>query len=464
MNAWTRETIRTALALGEILQAEPSPIDLDVALIARAAVLDGVALVMGDIVPRTRHGLVGNGRLVPLGLVEQDPVRALGLVLRGREQPAFTRSPSELLDAATPVGTPTDFWAAAGRHALLAARAWQGVSAATLSPDAAWKAVGEAAALAEAIAMLDTSLLRVGAHRPDLSRTIGATAGLRLAARETQTLAELGGAARTRTAEPTSPAPQQVNLRPASGVGTLPQGKGRDGPDLSRQMGRLTAVLHNDATELTPSHVRICARVGRDLAILSARSAVAPDGHDLRVELGDLARALHTAAEADRGEVALVVAPSRAVELQLRDLHIATMAALSRRVAPDGPEATRIAGRLPDLVGVLAEKTGTEVDARRWAAPDRREGAELAYALASRTEPERRPAVVGLLGKAVTAGDALRARVTAEGSPHPGGRRTPGAVVVLRDHRRDDLFDLRRPAHPASATRPLPRDLDAPSF
>ena len=143
VTGWDHEFTRVAAALAALAgRSVRADVDLDVAVTARAAVLDLSAAVLAEVAPRTRHVVsTYGGRPVPLHLVERDPIAAFGLVLVGRARPHLDRSPSELLDPPRPCAPATAAWAAAGRHALLGSRAlWTGTPW-DLTGDQAWQTV-----------------------------------------------------------------------------------------------------------------------------------------------------------------------------------------------------------------------------------------------------------------------------------------------------------------------------------
>ena len=432
MNPWNTAVVRSAESLAALL-AEPSAVaDLDVAVTGRGAVLNHVSTVLADIAPRTRtRHAMPRDYAVPVALVEFDPLDALGRILHGRVHPQLDRPPSELLDIRKPVDAITARWVDAGRYALLATRAWNGPSMGALDGDRAWHVVAEVAALAEAIAILDRALAPMAADRPDISAIIQSTAGLRIAARETLTLTDAG----TQSGSEPKPAagPYAAEIKDALAARSPRQ------PKISNDVRRLTVLL-SEAPELTPHHVRACARVGRDLAVLAARDAVSFNGADLRDELGRIARGMHTVVRRDRGEFAINPVESRRFELGLRELHSTTQLAFAMRTSLGSDEATRVARRLPDLVEILNERTIAQINNSRWAMPDRRENAELPYALASRTDAVHRTPMLDGLVAASRSADVLRAKVAPP--MNPSGLASVLAVLPRR-------LELARPDHPA---------------
>lgn len=443
MTAWDCEIARVADDLTALVaRVESGPVDLDVALTARAAVLDGVTAVLGDLAPRTRHeSSAKGGRHVTLHLLERDPLAALGLVLRRRVRPELDRSPSELLDASLPWNAATGAWASAGRHALLAARAWWTAPPWDLPGDYAWEAVGTVTALAEAIAVLDVDLAAHNAGaRPEVDRVLAAGAGLRIAARETLNLARAGPAPGPNSA----PEPSGRTVTPPEGMRPMARAWGE--ATISPGLGRLTVMLA-DVDSLTPQHVRTCARLGRDLAILTVRDGGPNTPRDI---LGGLARALHFVAHTDRGERAILSASSRALEVQLLDLQQVTRSFLVGGAGTlDRDEAQRVQLRLPALVAALSTTTCEQLDDRRWAVPDRGEGEHLPFALATRPGLHE-PGLLQPLNAAASASGALRDRLAA--APGAQSRANPTYVALHRQLRQHEPV-VQRPAHPS---RPIP--------
>ena len=443
---WEAESAHTARALARLVGAGyRSGMDLDVAIAARAAVLDTVADVFGDIAPWYRN--LGLPREPPgIDLAELDPVRAFALVLRRRGRVHLDRSPSQLVERGLPVDATSSAWATAGRHAILARRAWPDGAAASLDSTQCWRAVGQAAALAEAVAVLDTDLTAAGV-RPDLAAVIGTTAGLRVAAREV-----LGLAAHAAPVHPATPRRDPTRPGARAPRRLVPERAGRQ-PDLARAVGRLTSLIDR-AEFLTPDQVRGGARVARNLAVLAAGGAVDPGGQLVRAELGALARTLHAVATEPRTEATLITAARPpALDLHLRELNRDSRAALAaRQTATSDPDlATRVARRLPDLVTALDRKARAQVDANLWAILDRREGEHPLYAIASLRDPGREPPLLGRLRDAAGAATAVGERV----NPPDGdqlqlvGPRERAARTALRHAVADRLQVSRPPAHPA---------------
>lgn len=400
MTPWNAAILRTADSLAALLAEPARPVDLDVAITARAAVLDHVSTVLADVAPRTRtrHSRP-IGHAVPISFIEADPLDGLGRVLHGRIRPVLQRAPSELLDASRLVDAATSRWVDAGRYAVVATRAWTPPLVGR-NGEHGQQVVAEVAVLAEAVAVLDRDLLAQAGEQPWVRQVIESTAGLRIAARE---VLALHGAVResAAAAQPNDPAAITAALAGRSGKA----------PTLSRDVRRLTAFL-GDTPALSPHHVRACARVGRGLAVLAARDAVSTGGADLRDELGALARGLHAVATRDGREFSINPVQARAFELQLRDVHATTKLHLAGGRGLGEQEATRVARRLPDLVDLLHHRVRGEIASHQWAILDRAPDAQLPYVYASVTELAHVPPMLGPLAEAKAGAAAVRAATT----------------------------------------------------
>lgn len=456
MNEWHHQIALTARGLAAALTRAPGGADIDVALTARAAVLDHIAHALGELVPRTKPDRSRSTRrpLIAVEQVEFDPIGTLGAVLHGRTRPHLPHSPSELLDPTTPTHPATADWIRVGSHALLAGRAWPGDRVGTLGAEPAWRALAEIAALAQAVAVLDADLRAAAEHRPEAYAVLAATPGLRAVAGEVLILAAPTGHSRQPPAA--TVAAEHPQLTPAVGVAA----RGAARSSLIRGTGRLRVLL-DQASEPTPAQIRGCAHVARDLCVLAAASATSITGADLRRELGDLARELN-AGLPSHGEIALCSVPARALELQVRELHVASRKAFTAMSALHPDNANRLARRLPDLVELLADKARDQIEHRRWATPDRREDAPLPYALASCSDPGRTPPLLTALRQAVGPAEVLRGQLahTSAGSAANSG--LAAAVWRLRGIVQERGITRARSAHPAQA---VPRRADfEPAF
>jgi hypothetical protein len=442
VRAWQADLARTASSLAAVLGCDPAGTDLDVALTARAAVLDHVAVVLADLAPRTRTrpGL-RIGRNVPIAALENDPLAALAAILHGRCNPRLDRPPSQLLDPAYALTEPTRRWVATGLHALLAGREWSDTETIGLDGEAAWRAVGGVAALARGIAALDADLRALAPPGHEAIPVLAATAGLHRAAREALTLATRGNPGHPADIEP--PAGVTVAGRPTSITAALAERAGPR-PGIAQDLRRLSLLLDR-TPELTPNHIRAGARVAHGLCVLAAPTAIGRDAADLRPELDDLARHLQAAAGAGRGEFPINPNRAAAVEVQLRDLHVTTKLALATRTELDPGEATGVARRLPRLVDQLAEHTRRAVEDGRWAMPDRSEDAVLPYAITSTTNPAHTPPLLGHLDTARTVAAGLLGRAT---DPDPAAPALAAAIRTLDTAAGRPAPD--RPEHPAA--------------
>ncbi|WP_293769476.1 hypothetical protein [Sporichthya sp.] len=448
MTTWEEIVCGTGLRLSELAHLpggrDPNVnprIDLDVAVTARAAVLAGAAVVLQDLsaVPRE---LPTSGRMDMLAMAERDPVRALAIRLQGRGRPRLTRSPSELLDAAAPGSDVTRRWAAVGRDALWADQMWSAVVR-QLDGEHAWHAVREVAALIELVTACDQALrtVVVAASRPDLVAYLDCSIGLRLIAREVRSLADAptGREPESPTRAISGPEPRRV-IAPT------------DGRSACAAIRRLTTLV-KDADVVAPAHVRVVATLGRDLSILAARAgALTADGRPLREGLSELVAELHQVVLGRHGEAVMVECHAPALEHQIRELARYTHAALGGRAPlPDNTEASRIAGRVPRLLGVLAEQTRTQVDHRRWAIPDRSQRTCLRYTIATRQDPDRMPRMLTELERAIAAASELRLRNDSRAVP--GTPTSTRVAATLMENPRGSLAPLRRPSHPAVPPR-----------
>ncbi|MGQ0843067.1 MAG: hypothetical protein ACT4QF_02920 [Sporichthyaceae bacterium] len=254
MTPWNAAILHTANALTVLLSEPPGRVDLDVAVTARAAVLDHVSTVLADLVPRTRTRHARPlGRAVPVSLIEADPLDGLGRVLHGRLRPLLDKAPSELLDTRRRVDPATALWVDAGRHALVATREWSRLAAGVGEPERTWQIVGEVSALLEAVAVLDRDLVAQAGEGHWVRQVVESTAGVGIAAREVLALAGQDCAAR----------PEAPSNDAAAITAALAGSAGRPAT-LSKDVRRLTVLLDQTPT-LAPHHVRACARVGRGL-------------------------------------------------------------------------------------------------------------------------------------------------------------------------------------------------------
>lgn len=425
--------------------------DLDVAVIGRAAVLAGAAVVLADLAPRSRQP-DPSGRRDLLAVTDRDPIHALGLLLRDRGRAPTSRRPSELLDAAAPGSPATRTWAAAGRHALIADRIWTS-QLRPLDGDQAWHVVEQVAAVTELLALLDPALRQAATKsgRLDITTYLDRCNGLRVVAHEVTSLAAGPARRDSPTAAPSSrlriraPEPRRV-LTPTDGFTAVAATR------------RLTAILR-DTTTLDPQQVRALATVARDLAVLAAASGATTSsgreatggettGAELTPQLGELAACLNQIVLHRHGEASLVERQAPALDHQLRELATYTRHAFSRRAArPDPADATRLAARLPALVAAIGEQARAEVAARRWAVPDRAEHTHLRYVIAS----PKTGCTPRMLDELDQAGAAARTLTKAAGRPlvdhgraaQPTSHTHLHAIARFRDQ-------PRRPPHPAA--------------
>lgn len=435
MRQWQLAVARAGDALVAAHACEQAGIDLDVAITARAALLEHVATVLDDVVERPRmRGTGALGPQVPVGLLETDPIDALARVLRGRSRLILDRAPSELLDVGRAANAATAVWVEVGKQALIAARAWDHRGPAVLSGEQAWHTVGEVAALASAISVLDRDLSHLAADRADVATVLKSTAGLSIAAREVCAIAAPTTVAGGSTVTP------PVTRSPAD-VGDALAARACRASTIERELRRLTSLLDR-AAELTPHHVRAGVEIARDLSVFAAGGATGPSGDPVRAELADLARALHATCRSKLSEFAINPVRPRVLELQFRDLRSKVKLALASGHGLDADGATTLARRLPALVETLARQAEIQVSNGRWAIPNCREGDTLPYALASINNPAHIPAMLGPLTEARTTAETLRVSLNS----HP-----PSSSLVAILTRLPERRGPQRSAHPAAA-------------
>ncbi|MGQ0631519.1 MAG: hypothetical protein ACT4P1_10785 [Sporichthyaceae bacterium] len=445
MSTWDREIAATAEAFADLLTEPGRRFDIDVAITARAAVLECVSTVLGDIAPRIRQPVWGGRGGPSLALVVADPLRALDEILRHRPRLELARSPSELLDYSRRPRGSTAAWSSAGRHALLASRAWSTDAPHVLPAERAWQVVSEVAALAEAIGQLDPDLVAQAGSRPDVAHVLTRAGGLRLVAREVATLATRGehGAPHVGPALADRPT---MRVHPGPIRGASPTSVAE--LDIAAQTRRLTSLLAA-ANYLTPPHVRGTAAVARDLTVLAGAHAARSGEGDSSQVLAGLAVHLHAAADSHHGEQAIVGGRNPALELQLRELRQCTRVALAADREPAG--TSRLVRRLPPLVDLLARQAKIQIVEQRWAIPNRAGGARLPYTYASTLDPLRCPPILTHLQSAGSVAAALRAdQVT----PSPMPAAAAIACASLRSGFQERERDGRRPQHPAHPPPP----------
>ncbi len=135
------------------------------------------------------------------GMVVADPVTALAEHLAGhRRVPGPSASEVLAASSATPAG---EQWRQAARCALLADHTWREGTLPSWSPSTAWAALADAAALTEAVAVLDHDLAdaawSLGHHKDAGVLQRSADSPLRVAAIEVQAVAFFGPHAGSRS-------------------------------------------------------------------------------------------------------------------------------------------------------------------------------------------------------------------------------------------------------------------------
>lgn len=452
--SWADELVHVVGALAELLtvhQTRPlGGADLDRAVTARAAVLDLAASVAADLAPRDR----GAAKPPTLAEVDRDPVTSLTRLLASRTRPGLDEwSPSELLDASE-VSTPAGrSWADAGRHAISAQHAWS-AAAPDLNTPHAWRALGAAAALTEAIGVLDTDLAGAAttAGRGEITTALASAAGLRIAGHETRLLA----AAQPDPPDATTPPPVPHPGPSVPPPGAVPVNTPRALPDAAVRLAAL--LTHTEV--LTPRQISAAAQAGRDLSVLAAQALP-----EHREQLAALAQGLHAATGEHRALAALVPATrgAAAVEVQAGELHRFTLGWLAAQRAGgaashalDADIARQLAHHLSNLTAAITDAATRQVADRRWAIRDRSvhsEATDLQYAIARLdAHPHHQPRMLADLREArvgaarlstATAPTAAELAAAAQPPPH----RTLGAAI--------DQHRAQQPprAHPAQRPR-----------
>ena len=236
-------------------------------LLARGVTLDVTREVYRELT-RPRYTSTRRGMLATRpGMVVADPVTALAEQLAGhRRVPGPSASEALTASSATPTG---EQWREAARSALLADHTWREGTLPSWSPSTAWAALADAAALTEAVVVLDHDLAAAArslGHAKDagvLQRS--ADSPLRVAAIEVQAVASFGPLTGVEVEVVSSrPAPGQIV--PVARDGDLPAAQ-------SRLFTALTRVRH-----LRPEHaVQVALGQARAAATIAAVLRAGPD-------------------------------------------------------------------------------------------------------------------------------------------------------------------------------------------
>ena len=225
-----------------------------------------------------------------------------------------------------------------------------------------------------------------------------------------------------------------------------------DGKSAVAALRRLTTLV-KETDALAPHHVRVVATLGRDLSILAAKAgATGPAGDPLRDDLAELAVTLNHVVAGRHGEASILECRAPALEHQIRELSRYTRAALGGRAPlPAAADASHLAGRLPRMLTVLADKARAQVELRHWAIPDRSESTHLPYTIATTQDPDRAPRMLAQLDRAIIVADGLPANVC-RGPDVATRLNSPSAESVLQGPLRSRAQAL-RPSHPATPPR-----------
>ena len=251
----------------------------------------------------------------------------------------------------------------------VAAHDWRTADPATRpTGDAAWTALGHAAALAQAMGLLDTDLARAAAvaGRPEAATQLARVQwpGLAAAAAAVRDLAERGPL--HAVPDPAPRAPREVLLVASP-------------EDLAPAAERL-AHLVTTAASITPRDLQAVARAHAQATTAAAARLDAVLGHPAPSEqlalvaaLADYARHLATAATAPRRTAALTAGDPRPL-LQAGELARALAPGGRATTAPSAPgrqhaALTAYAHAAPRLTAALAAAATRELAAGRWLVP-----------------------------------------------------------------------------------------------
>lgn len=333
--------------------------ELDVALYARATLLDVAVLMHRDLAGPRAHGLHPR-----LSEVEADPVRAFGQALHGHQPVPARQAPSDAL-AVDPASHAGRLWKDVARHALQAHHLWQTGTVDATDPDVAWAGLLDAAAVASVVAELDSELAAAAAalpgrreHADKLAKA--ATSGLRLAAREVAALAAAG------------PLPAGPEPRPATRREVLPVRTPADAVAAQHQL----AVLLRGAGHLRPERVALIT-LGHhrtlEAVLRGWREQHITVDPALHRAVRDHARLLEAActrqwaaASIDGGDPF----PVRQAALLRQALH--PDGSLLRRLLADPTAATDLLAAAADTTTALAEVTDAHLRRGAWLRPTAR--------------------------------------------------------------------------------------------
>lgn len=428
--------------LSRLLIAEEPvpPADLASAADAHAATVALLTQLHRDIT-----GILAPGRSSTAEELDRHPVAALGRLLADHPRRWYA-APTDI--ALTPAVTAAgQLWRDVGRHATLAHHAWV-----TSSPDsrptgdAAWSALADLAALAEAAATLDPDLARAmtttGRHDDATNFSAAAVSGIRVAAAESRSLATAGPLPDVEDVTAARSRPVAVHAAEAVLVAQ-----------------RRLALLLAQVEDIRPADVeRVITTQGRT-ALIAARLVEDPRLAD---ELREHARVL--AAAVDRPQRVASIGPTDPRPLaQARELLRYFAAA-----APDSHTSAAAVGfargvaEVSEALSVVATR---QTEQRRWLVPepDHRPGRPIWTRSGAVGAPE--PAM--LMPLAAVAGAAVKVSEAA-GPPTEGAAlaRLASRGVPPREALREALTARGCPERPGrvaqrsgppSAPRPRPR-------
>jgi hypothetical protein len=398
-------------AVATLVEKPEKPLDelgVQAALSSRKALLGLLTVQMAEAAPLDRSATKPD-----LQRLAEHPVAAFIGALREYPRPHGEIAPSVLYSRPqeTPAGA---LWLEVGRRSTLAQAEWQGTGQ-PLTDEQAWSTVGDAAALAGALARLDEDL-RAAAQKAgcdDLVQALAPPAALRLviAASEVRGLAGPG----TRTTTPDRWRTPEPRIHPVV----------RDS-DVPGALEALTALLRN-ARVLKPEHVQ-------QITITLARL-------ELRLHRGittDLARELAVAAQTPR-RAACPFHGDRRPLLQAAELNRWATG------SGPGPVATiGVDGLLSRCVIALHAAVQRQLQLGHWLVPNQDPGRQTAWRTWDHSQPT--PQMLTALKSAVAAVSAADRR-----GDRPSTRR-PARVLL---HESLSSRGRRRPVCPQ--TRPVAR-------
>jgi hypothetical protein len=346
---------RQLAVIGVHGSADLSDRDLDVALTARAGVLELAMVVQRDLTrPAGRSSAAEGSRL------EAHPVAGLADALQRHPRVPAEAAPSDLLmgEADSDVGRA---WQLIGRHAISAQHHWNTGSLRATGPQA-WAGLADMAAVGSVIAELDADLAASARSLPGRERAAvglagGVTSGLRVAARLVAELAATG---------PLSEGPE---LLPAGNRGLVTITSAGDVPTALEQFATLLRTAGHVRPErlalMVVGHLRTCQ------AALDAMPSAPQDPVRLRLQhhveaLRETTRHPVTAASVRAGDTRSL----RQMQV-IRQALASTPSQLLADLTADSAQAARLVAGLADGTRALRETADRHIVDGHWLLPDR---------------------------------------------------------------------------------------------